>query len=65
MRKFPLKRPDTVVEIRRSRNGKFYYVPIAENGEPGDRSQMYASKFSAKRGANRWHPGCLIVDVVK
>jgi hypothetical protein len=60
-----MKRPDSVVRIRKSKNGKFYYVPVAANGEPGDRSQMYASKFSAKRGAKRFHPGWPIEDWTK
>jgi uncharacterized protein YegP (UPF0339 family) len=50
-------RPPTIIRIKQSRNGKWYYVPVAKNGEPGDRSQMYGKKWSAKRGAARWHPG--------
>jgi hypothetical protein len=58
-----MKRPNTIVRIKKSKNGKFYYVPVAANGEEGDRSQMYASKFSAKRGATRFHPGWPIEDL--
>jgi hypothetical protein len=45
------------MRIKKSKNGKWYYVPIAKNGAPGDRSQMYASRRNVLRGCARWHPG--------
>lgn len=48
----------TFVDIFLSlKNRKYYYVTVARNREKGDRSQAYASKRNALRGAKRWHPG--------
>ena len=57
-----MTRPWTVIRLKQSKNGKWYYVPVAKNGEPGDRSQLYTKKWGAKRGAARWHPGVPLED---
>jgi len=50
-------KPPTRMRIKKSKNGKWYYIAIAANGEPGDRSQLYVTRRNAVRGAGRWHPG--------
>lgn len=40
------------IEIRQSKDGQWYYVCIANNGEVMNTSELYPSKSNAKRAAN-------------
>ena len=39
-------------ELRKSKDGQFYFNVIASNGEPVATSEMYPTKSNATRGTN-------------
>jgi hypothetical protein len=44
------------VELRPARNGEWYFVKVAGNGEDGPVSETYTRKWNAKRAAKREYP---------